>query len=127
MSVRQLLCPAVVRRSKNPINVRGILEALALSAILGMFMFVAGNCARGVMVHAAAPKMMTITVQPGDTLWSLAKRYGDQDTYILARVDALAKANRLSRGGELFAGQTLLVPTTTQRFEGKTWREMASR
>ncbi|MCX6377527.1 MAG: LysM domain-containing protein, partial [Armatimonadetes bacterium] len=70
---------------------------------------------------------MTITVQPGDTLWGLAKRYGDQDTYILARVDSLARANKLRRGGELLAGQALLVPATTQRFGGKTCREIASR
>ena len=128
MAVRQLIYPSIaVRRSENTINVRGILETLVLSAIVGMFMFVAGNCARGVMVHPAEPKMMTITVQPGDTLWSLAKRYGDQDTYILARVDSLARANKLRQGGELLAGQALLVPATTQRFGGKTCREIASR
>lgn len=128
MSVRQLMHPTIaVRHSAKPVDVRGIIETIVISAIVGMFMLVAGNCARGLMVRPAAPEMMTITVQPGDTLWGLAKRYGNQDTYILARVDSLARANKLSRGGELIAGQALLVPATTQSPGGTRCRVVASR
>ncbi|HZG85801.1 MbeD/MobD family mobilization/exclusion protein [Paenibacillus sp.] len=44
------------------------------------------------------------TVQPGETLYSIAARYG-------VTVDALMQANNLT-SGYLYAGQTLRIPVT---------------
>jgi len=53
-----------------------------------------------------------MTVHPGDSLWSLAKRYGDPDAYMLDRVDAIARANGIGQTAPLFPGQRLVVPVS---------------
>ncbi|MBC8103521.1 MAG: LysM peptidoglycan-binding domain-containing protein [Cytophagales bacterium] len=62
----------------------------------------------------ARPQSLQIpmTVQRGDSFWSLAKRYGDPHTYILDRVDTLARANHLSATSTLMPGQRIVVPVT---------------
>ncbi len=47
---------------------------------------------------------MFYTVQPGDTLYGIASRYG-------VSVDALIQANNLS-GGYIYVGQQLRIPVT---------------
>jgi len=47
---------------------------------------------------------MYYTVQPGDTLYGIASRYG-------VTVDALIQANNLT-GGIIYVGQTLRIPVT---------------
>ncbi len=64
----------------------------------------------GAPVSSAAPVMTVMTVQPGDTLWSLAQRHGSPRAYILDRVDALAQANNLPSNVRLVPGQKLMVP-----------------
>ncbi|PYI52989.1 LysM peptidoglycan-binding domain-containing protein [Paenibacillus flagellatus] len=46
---------------------------------------------------------MNYIVQPGDTLYSIANRYG-------VTVQALLQANNMSAPGNLFAGQTIFIP-----------------
>lgn len=48
---------------------------------------------------------MTHIVQPGDTLWSIAARYG-------VTVEALMRANNLTNPNYIFLGQTLVIPST---------------
>ncbi len=60
----------------------------------------------------ARPLTMAVTVQPGDTVWSLAKRYGDPNVYILDRVDAVARANKSVTLQRLVPGQRIYVPVT---------------
>ena len=65
--------------------------------------------------HDATPAVMAqVTVQQGDTLWSLAQTYGDPHEYILNRVQALMKANGLRKGVVLHEGQRLVVPVTNR-------------
>lgn len=47
---------------------------------------------------------MTHIVQPGDTLWSIAARYG-------VTVDAILRANNLINPNFIYLGQTLVIPT----------------
>jgi nucleoid-associated protein YgaU len=65
---------------------------------------------RAASAAPSASVVVSMTVRPGDSLWSLARRYGDQKTYILDRVDVLARANRLSASAPLVPGQKLTVP-----------------
>lgn len=47
---------------------------------------------------------MTHIVQPGDTLWSIAFRYG-------VTVDAIMRANNLINPNFIYLGQALVIPT----------------
>lgn len=53
------------------------------------------------------------TVQPGDTLASIAQRFG-------VSTHALAYANNLSPNTHLIVGQVLIVPILEQKFEART-------
>jgi murein DD-endopeptidase MepM/ murein hydrolase activator NlpD len=54
-------------------------------------------------VHAASTSGLGHTVRSGDTLWSIARRYG-------VSVDALARANGLRPKERLRVGQHLVIP-----------------
>jgi len=56
-----------------------------------------------------SPLTVRVTVAPGDSLWSLARRYGNPDTYIEDNVDAMAKTNGMAAKSRLVVGQRLLV------------------
>ncbi|WP_410513471.1 LysM domain-containing protein [Paenibacillus sp. BR2-3] len=47
---------------------------------------------------------MNHIVQPGDTLWSIATRYG-------VTVDAILRANNLTSSNYIYLGQSLIIPT----------------
>lgn len=47
---------------------------------------------------------MTYIVQPGDTLWSIAARFG-------VPVEAILRANNLANANFIYLGQTLIIPT----------------
>lgn len=49
---------------------------------------------------------MNYVVQPGDTLYAIASRYG-------VTVQALMQANGLASPGQLYAGQTIFIPRPT--------------
>jgi nucleoid-associated protein YgaU len=53
-----------------------------------------------------------VTVGEGDTLWSLAQKYGDPNTYILQRVNQLQSINSIGGRDALQVGQVLLVPVS---------------
>ena len=94
-----------------------LLGAAALSAA-GYFLFSAGLAlAHSVHQSYAAPSLpqslvIAKTVKRGDTLASFALRYGDPNTYLLQREDAIARANRLPGGAPLLPGQHLRIPVT---------------
>ena len=46
---------------------------------------------------------MTYVVRPGDTLWTIAARFG-------TTVQAIMAANRLTNPNQIFAGLTLFIP-----------------
>ena len=85
---------------------RMLARALAIVLVVAAFLLVAPGLARGDGPDRAAPRA-TYVVEPGDTLWSIARRVAPgQDPRPV--VDGLIEANDL-RGG-LQAGQELSVP-----------------
>ncbi|MDQ0194221.1 LysM peptidoglycan-binding domain-containing protein [Paenibacillus wynnii] len=47
---------------------------------------------------------MNHIVQPGDTMWSIAARYG-------VTVDSILRANNLTNPNYIYLGQNLIIPT----------------
>ena len=56
-----------------------------------------------------APPPRTVVVQYGDSIWTLARRYGDPHRDVRAVVAAIGRANRV-KAAELQPGQRLLIP-----------------
>jgi len=53
--------------------------------------------------------IVSVRVARGETLWTLAKHYGNPNTYILETVDGIARENSLSPGAPLAPGQVLKI------------------
>jgi hypothetical protein len=85
---------------------RALARTLAMVLVVAVFLLVAPGLARGDGPDRPAPRA-TYVVEPGDTLWSIARRVAPgQDPRPV--VDGLIEANDL-RGG-LQAGQQLSIP-----------------
>jgi hypothetical protein len=85
---------------------RVLARALAIVLVVAVFLLVAPGLARGDGPDRPAPRV-TYVVEPGDTLWSIARRVAPgRDPRPV--VDGLIEANDV-RGG-LQAGQELSVP-----------------
>ena len=94
-----------------------VLLASAASAAIGYFVLSSASS----LIHSvqqnysspALPRTVIISkvVKRGDTLTSLARRYGNPNTYILQREDQIARANHLT-GTPLLPGQHLEIPVT---------------
>ncbi|MCX6376065.1 MAG: LysM peptidoglycan-binding domain-containing protein [Armatimonadetes bacterium] len=113
MTVRQLMHPLIaVPQARKPSALLDSAEIILFTIALGMLMFAAGNWARGSMSERPEPVVTTITVQAGDTLWSIAREYGEPDEYILERVNTLERTNNLDNGRALREGQALVVPVS---------------
>jgi len=85
---------------------RALARVLATVLVVAVFLLVAPGLARGDGPDRPAPRV-TYVVQPGDTLWSIARRVAPgQDPRPV--VDGLIEANDV-RGG-LQAGRELSIP-----------------
>ena len=63
-------------------------------------------------VSAASPKHSSYTeikVQTGDTLWQLAKTYGDQSKDVREVIYDICKVNNVD-AGSIYPGQVLRIP-----------------
>ena len=92
----------------------------ASAAAVALFFAVSGvsslvSSARQSYAGPAAPAVVMISknVARGDTLTSLAKRYGDPQTYLPVREEQIARANHLSGAVPLVPGQHLRIPVTS--------------
>jgi Tfp pilus assembly protein FimV len=85
---------------------RAVARTLAIVLVVALFLLVAPGLARGVGPDRPAPRV-TYVVEPGDTLWSIARRVapGEDPRPV---VDRLIEANDV-RGG-LRTGQELSIP-----------------
>lgn len=111
--------PSPVRRRRSPLSrLENVFLAAAAAAVLLFFFFsFASSLVHSVQQSYTDPAhpsvvMISHTVKHGDTLSGFAKRYGDPNTYILAREEAIARANHLSGTTPLVPGQHLRIPVT---------------
>lgn len=70
-------------------------------------------CLSASPAHAAPPRDTVYTVQRGDTLFSIAVKFG-------VTVQAIMQANGLTNADLIFAGQRLVIPTGTSGTSGTT-------
>ena len=101
---------AAVRGEIGPMRLTGrgraLARMLAIVLVVAVFLLVAPGLARGDGPDGPAPRV-TYVVQPGDTLWSIARRVAPgQDPRPV--VDGLIEANDVRAG--LQAGQELSIP-----------------
>jgi nucleoid-associated protein YgaU len=85
---------------------RGVVALTLLVGVLGLGLVWVGRLSAPAPAPGAAPH--TVTVQPGDTLWSIARQVAPQRDP-RAEVLALQRRNHLS-GPQLTPGQALRVP-----------------
>ena len=94
-----------------PVRVtRSMAEGAVLLLVVALAIVYAGAVIGERLLQPRHSPIITITVEPGDTLWSLADRYGSPNDYILRRVDRLATFNGLEPGKRLQTGQVIQVP-----------------
>ena len=58
---------------------------------------------------ATAQRYTTVTVQPGDTLWSIASAHTNSSDDVQATIDRISAANHLNNSG-LQPGERLRIP-----------------
>jgi LysM repeat protein len=95
---------------------------MAFGAVLGSRYQMAQNHVPGII---SGTLRVPMTVQPGDSLWSLAQRYGNPETYILDRVDVLAQANKMLATSSLMPGQRIVVPVSNPAEISRLQRNLA--
>lgn len=99
-------------------RVENALLASAATAVVGYFVAVFAlswvHSVQQSYAVSALPQSVTISkaVKRGDTLTSLARRYGNPNVYILQREDQIARTNHLSGKMPLLPGQHLQIPVT---------------
>lgn len=98
------------RKAHRPVFTMAAAEGAVLCLVLALMLVLAGTAIAERATRASHPPVVSITVSPGDTLWSLASTYGAPDEYILRRVDRLAAFNHITPGERLKPGQVLLIP-----------------
>ena len=102
--------PLTVQPSARPLRLtrRGLVVAVLLTVLVAASLLLVARLSAGSAPGAPAlPAGSTITVQPGDTLWSIAQRAEPRSDPRLV-VDQLRKANHLN-SVVLSPGQTLKV------------------
>jgi hypothetical protein len=129
----------VVQKNSRHVSVRRWDAILCSAAVASVLLFFVLSFASSLWHSAAAsytsslmPVAPVITKQvgAGDTLWGYAVRYGDPNSYILERVETIARDNHLSSDTPLVPGQTLHIavrnPIVLAQIERQRQSRMAS-
>jgi|HubBroStandDraft_1064217.scaffolds.fasta_scaffold1060475_1 LysM repeat protein len=77
---------------------------LGLSALVSVPMLSSSH-----LYAASREHLTTVTVRPGDTLWTIAERHSAAGANVEDSIDAIIAANHLS-GAVIVAGQQLRIP-----------------
>ena len=121
LTLEPALPPAPRRRARrSPFQKAESLMLGASAAAVGAFFVVssASSLLHSVRQSYAGPSatsvvMISKKVSRGDTLSSLARHYGDPQTYLPVREEEIARANHLSGAVPLVPGQHLRIPVTS--------------
>ena len=99
------------RRTVN--RKRALVYALILAAGVMILLFWGkGIAAASAKQEEKEVYYMSVRIETGDTLWSLAERYAPAYSDIGGYVDTLRQINQIRREDRLIPGQILIVPYT---------------
>ncbi|HEX5323274.1 MAG TPA: LysM peptidoglycan-binding domain-containing protein [Capsulimonadaceae bacterium] len=99
-----------LRRRLEPI----FLSLAALVAFIGLACSLFSPAQSSADLATRPFSTVSVTVAPGDTLWSLAQRYEDPSLRPTDRIGLIRQANpNLTAVSALVPGQTLMVPVTS--------------
>lgn len=107
----ELTTPSNRRRARTHIrfSMRALESVLTFTIVALLFVYL-GATLGSRLLRNGEPPVVTVTVQKGDTLWTLSEKYGHPDDYILKRVDKLARLNEIQVGESLRVGDVIQVP-----------------
>ena len=126
--------PRRKRPARRPVRRMRRLFLPALTLMMGTLALSVGSAVARRNGPPPEPPILSmtvpITVEPGDNLWSIASRYGNPNTHIVERVDALAEENGMSADARLYPGHRLLVqvenPTELARLQAEQQTRIAA-
>jgi predicted Zn-dependent protease len=96
--------PEMLSRKRKRFTLMPAVALLGLSALVTVPMLSSSH------LYAAAPiRTMTVTVHPGDTLWTLASRHTADGGDVQDTIDRITGANHLS-GAIIYPGEKLQIP-----------------
>ena len=111
-SIVQVQAKTVSERYRNSFlraHHRVLAVVVTISACFALCCVTAGARESDAVVEAASSEVVHYTVQPGDSLWSIASRFPGDSSSAYQRVERLKQVNNL-RGGSLRAGLHLVIP-----------------
>jgi hypothetical protein len=106
--------PVAKRSHKAVVRRDDVLLLTVVAAVLALGCYWALSTIRGTITEALSgqteqTRVVSVTVKPGDTLWRFARVYGAPGSYILDRVDVIARDNGLVAMSSLVPGQHLRI------------------
>ena len=96
-------------RCRTGRSTRGYLAAFLMILSLGFSVLLLGGNSADARPEATEKYYTSVTVQAGDTLWSIAEQYAPEYSDIRAYVDQLIRINRLHNTESLRPGQSLVI------------------
>jgi hypothetical protein len=92
-------------------RLRTVITVIAVCGVTGLAGLLGIDAFGGKATAADEIIRLPVTVQAGDTLWSIAAEHAEEDSDIRAYVREIISLNDLD-GNTIYAGHTILVPVT---------------
>ncbi|MBD2869831.1 cell division suppressor protein YneA [Paenibacillus arenilitoris] len=86
-----------------------LLVSVAVFVLLFTSFLMMGTDASGTAPASATPQEQVVTVQAGDTLWTIAKRFGSENEDVRYVIYLIKDRNEL-RSADIKPGQKLIIP-----------------
>ena len=88
-----------------------IKQVRALGLVFVAIIIATGSAKAVVSLSRPSKLLVRVVVQPGDTVWNYAEKYGDPNRYILSRVQEIMQINHMTGEKALTPGQIVVIPT----------------
>ncbi len=89
---------------------RGLLFILAMIFCFAVLFNWPQSAQSGEKGGGTAPKTIEVSVKKGDTLWTLARKYGNEGRDIRFTVTRIREINQIGKKEHIYPGQSLFIP-----------------